>query len=304
MIHVTKGLVVAEPWIDLILSGQKTWEMRSTAPALRGWFGLIRKGSGAVCGVAQLVDVGRPLSPDEMVASFDKHRIPVGMIRSGEVARWNTPWVLGEVHSLPHPVPYRHRPGAVTWVTLDPDVTDAVARLAPGSSSARKDARPNTVANTSERSVTHFPRAVSSLQNLHPCKAEMDQASEMSLSQPLPPMSSIQQTSTSGMWGEVQITAGNIKNNHFYLRSFINHFPADLIGGSNRSNTAQRTAVIDWGGPTEVETDIDGEKQFFRARAWIARFYADNAAAPGDRVRVEETGPYSYRVSLRKKGAL
>jgi hypothetical protein len=52
-----KALIISEPWIDYILEGTKTWEMRSSGVSHRGWFGLIKKGTGAVHGVARLVDV-------------------------------------------------------------------------------------------------------------------------------------------------------------------------------------------------------------------------------------------------------
>jgi hypothetical protein len=32
---VTRGLIIDEPWISLILSGKKTWEMRSTNATIR-----------------------------------------------------------------------------------------------------------------------------------------------------------------------------------------------------------------------------------------------------------------------------
>lgn len=99
------------------------------------------------------------------------------------------------------------------------------------------------------------------------------------------------------------MTQGNLDNDHFYLRGLMDRFPLDLIGGSNKSQTAQKMAIIDWGGPTTTETDIDGSKQFFRARSWIRQFFTDTDAVPGDVVRVEETAPYRYRVSLIKKGA-
>jgi hypothetical protein len=40
-----KGLVIDEPWISLIISGEKTWEMRSRNTVVRGRIALIRKGS-------------------------------------------------------------------------------------------------------------------------------------------------------------------------------------------------------------------------------------------------------------------
>lgn len=124
---VSKGLIVADPWIEFILDGLKTWEMRSTGASHRGWFGLIRKGSGTVCGVARLVESGPSLTQEEMVASFDRHRIPAQMILGGQVAKWRTPWKMADVRRLALPVPYVHRQGAVTWVKLDDAAAAAVA---------------------------------------------------------------------------------------------------------------------------------------------------------------------------------
>src|SRR5688572_28347854 len=113
---VGKGLIIADPWIGYILEGRKTWEMRSQSTSFRGLFGLIRKGTCAVWGVARLVDCGTPLLPEQMIANHDKHQIPDSMIRSGEVAKWNTPWMLSDVWRLAASVPYTHRSGAVTWL--------------------------------------------------------------------------------------------------------------------------------------------------------------------------------------------
>lgn len=128
ILSVDKALVIADPWISLILSGQKNWEMRSTSASHRGWFGLIWKGLGAVYGVARLVDVKPPQSPEQMIEAYERHRIPKEMIRSGEVAAWNTPWVLADVRRLTTPVRYRHKNGAVTWVNLQDDVSEAIVR--------------------------------------------------------------------------------------------------------------------------------------------------------------------------------
>ena len=68
--RITKALIVADPWIEYLLNGTKDWEMRSSGASHRGWFGLIRKGSGAVQGVARLGDVGAPLTPEQMIANF------------------------------------------------------------------------------------------------------------------------------------------------------------------------------------------------------------------------------------------
>jgi hypothetical protein len=189
--HVAKGLIIADPWIGYILDGRKTWEMRSSETSVRGPFALIRKGTGAIWGIAALVDVGRALTPREMLASFDWHQIPADMIRSGQVAKWNTPWVFADIRSLATPVPYSHPSGAVTWVNLAEDVSRAIADqlgetpkaspLAPQS----KPFSPN-VESTSEREEM----------------AESD-------------------ASAGRLISKSQLTEGNIKNNHFYLRGYI-----------------------------------------------------------------------------------
>jgi hypothetical protein len=89
--HIVQGLIIADPWIGYILDGSKTWEMRSSPTQVRGAFALIRKGTGAVSGVATLAGVGWALTPAQMLETCHLHQIPAEMIRSGEVAKWNTP---------------------------------------------------------------------------------------------------------------------------------------------------------------------------------------------------------------------
>lgn len=114
----SKGLVIRHPWIDLILSGRKTWEMRSKPTSIRGEIALIRAGSGLVCGVATLVDCLPPLSLEELRATTSFHAIPDSELEEAYKGGWNTPWVLQDVNRLDPPVPYEHPPGAVVWVNL------------------------------------------------------------------------------------------------------------------------------------------------------------------------------------------
>ncbi|PWK61977.1 hypothetical protein C7455_1012 [Roseicyclus mahoneyensis] len=100
--------------------------------------------------------------------------------------------------------------------------------------------------------------------------------------------------------GMVEITQGNIDHNHIYLRSFFEKFPADAIGGSNRASAALREIAVDWGGDAIVMTDLDGAKRFFRKRGWIREFFERTGAKAGESVLVEQTGPYSYRVSMSR----
>lgn len=116
----------------------------------------------------------------------------------------------------------------------------------------------------------------------------------------------VSENARTGFWGEVELTGPNLnpKNSHFYLRGFLDRFPRDLLGGTSEADRAPKTAIVDWGGPATVETDIDGEdKKFFRKRGWVREFFEANKAEPGDWVRVEQREPYRYRVTLLKKGA-
>jgi hypothetical protein len=264
---VSKGLIIASPWIGYILEGRKTWEMRSRATSIRGWVGLIQKGAGAVYGVARITGCGNPQSPEEMIANHDRHLIPDAMIRSGEVAMWNTPWILSDVRRLPEPVPYRHCSGAVTWVELDPDVSAAIERAVP------------------------LPKVA-----LDPVPTRSKPATPAAAA---PAVGSSPRRSGTPI-GQTVLTEGNLKNSHIYLRGFFEHFPSDAIGGSNRGEAAPRTISVDWHRASPVETDLDGEKMFFRSRSIAKRFFADTGAEPGDRVLVTETAPYCYSLALQK----
>lgn len=124
-----KALVVAEPWMGLILSGRKTWELRSRRTQHRGPFALIRKGSGTVVGVAELSDCLAPLTTSTTADTVERHRIPPAVQPAAVAAGWVVPWVLTGVEPIP-PVSYAHPSGAVTWVCLDDATSTLVLKEA------------------------------------------------------------------------------------------------------------------------------------------------------------------------------
>jgi hypothetical protein len=279
--NITTALVIADPWIGMILDGSKTWEMRSTNTSRRGWIGLIRKGTGCVWGIAQIADSGLPMSPEKMIETFEKHRIPEHMIRSGEVSKWNTPWILKDVRVLNQPVPYTHKLGAVTWVSLDSEVSQAI---------------------TQQLTLSHTVDHVQSLQR--PSGNKLVDKPLSSAPKPIvserPVYSPPSSMGQGNLIGETELTEGNIKHSHIYLRSFIHKFPGDTIGGSNIMKMAAKKVSVDWGGSSLIETDLDGEKKFFRSRSWIRMFFERYGAEPGDRVQVIEVRPYHYRLQINK----
>ena len=108
---------IRAPFVDWILEGKKTWEIRSVATNIRGTVGLIKSKSLTVVGTCEIVDVVGPLT--------------MALIRKNAQSKLNeTPracedcvglyaWVLGNVRRLVEPVKYKHPSGAVVWVKLD-----------------------------------------------------------------------------------------------------------------------------------------------------------------------------------------
>jgi hypothetical protein len=127
------GLVIREPWIDMILDGAKTWELRTQRTTVRGEIALIRKGTGQIEGVAHLVDSLPQLDPRGLAESVQFHGVlpseQANVISNG----WLFPWLIVNTRRLSSPVPYLHPSGAVTWVKLDFSVVQSIARAKQGS---------------------------------------------------------------------------------------------------------------------------------------------------------------------------
>lgn len=124
---LASGLLIRPQWIDLILQGEKTWEMRSQPTRVRGTIGLIRQGSGLVVGTARLTESLPALTPDDYMQYREMHAIPEDMLDKVLANRWVFPWVLSDVYRLPEPVPYRHGSGPVVFISLEPSVIAAIA---------------------------------------------------------------------------------------------------------------------------------------------------------------------------------
>ena len=116
---IESGIVIADPWIDRILDGQKNWEMRSSSTSVRGPIALIKKGTGTIVGVATLTDCRGPFDKTELLQFVTKHTITEAQLATGAFDKWKYAWVLSDVKRLAHPIAYHHSKGAVIWVRLD-----------------------------------------------------------------------------------------------------------------------------------------------------------------------------------------
>jgi hypothetical protein len=115
---ITRGLLILKEPLDKILAGTKTWEVRGKATALRGPIALIQSKLGQVVGTCEVIDVVGPLS----LAELKRNARRTGFQPSQLPYLTTYAWVLRSAQRLPDPIPYRHPPGAVIWVRLEPRV--------------------------------------------------------------------------------------------------------------------------------------------------------------------------------------
>lgn len=110
-----KGLIIKPYWADLILCGDKTWEIRGSNTNVQGSVQIIKSKSGKIYGEAELYDCF-PLTEALYNENRDKHRVKMdfGMLW------YNKPhaWVFRNVKKYEKPIPYNHPQGAVIWVNL------------------------------------------------------------------------------------------------------------------------------------------------------------------------------------------
>jgi hypothetical protein len=125
---LSRGLVIDQPWVGLIADGAKIWEMRTRPTKVRGWIGLIEKGSGTIIGAAYLKDSLPALQRNKHQLKYRKHRVRPEPGHRTYKGKYLFPWVMAKAFRLPKPISYRHPSGAVIWVTLTDDVVHALTR--------------------------------------------------------------------------------------------------------------------------------------------------------------------------------
>lgn len=124
-----KALIIKTPYIDNILSGKKTWEMRSAPTKQRGLVGLIRGGSpGKVIGVVEIINSLGPFSKEEMLANRSKHLMTPERLDEPEASKYKNAWVLTNAKLLKQPISFKQKSGSVIWVNLDAETSASVLR--------------------------------------------------------------------------------------------------------------------------------------------------------------------------------
>ena len=107
------ALVVKKKWLDLILAGLKTWEVRARPTAKRGWIHLAEsQAGGELKGRARLVDCQK-LTEEAFNDHREHHCIP-----RWDMVPYKKPcaWVFKDAEKFEKPFLYDHKQGAVVWV--------------------------------------------------------------------------------------------------------------------------------------------------------------------------------------------
>lgn len=97
----------------------------------------------------------------------------------------------------------------------------------------------------------------------------------------------------------IELTQGNIDNDHFYMKEARHLIPVDAIGGSNKAAAGKPVTVTFVPGDT-IETDFDNDKKFFRARSPVGAFFRLAGAVAGDCVLLTKTADRHFEVRLLK----
>lgn len=109
-----KALIIKRPWIDYILEGKKTWEIRGSKTNIKGKIELIQSGSGLVVGSCEIIDC-KELTLEDYKRNIDKHNI-----QNVEDLPYKKTfaWVIADARRYETPRKYKHPQGAIIWVNL------------------------------------------------------------------------------------------------------------------------------------------------------------------------------------------
>jgi len=114
-----RGLLVKKPYIDLILSGKKKWEVRRRNTRIRGRIALVW--NNKVWGTVEIVDVRA--FPVDVMAERNEHGVSADEIRRyGKGKATLYAWILENPRPINPPVPVNVPRGAQVWVKLPKEV--------------------------------------------------------------------------------------------------------------------------------------------------------------------------------------
>lgn len=100
----------------------------------------------------------------------------------------------------------------------------------------------------------------------------------------------------------IELTAGNVRQNHVYISEHLDFFPADIVGESKLNDQSEARPIsitLDGLGET-IETDIGSDaksgkpRRMFRKRDWVKRFIEFHKLQEGDVLALERHQEQRY----------
>lgn len=95
------------------------------------------------------------------------------------------------------------------------------------------------------------------------------------------------------------LTSGNLRHHHIYLNDAVHLFPAQCLGGATRAD-AGKPVTLEFDDGTVAKTDVVKARRLFRARAPWGKWFASRRAQVGDTVIIERRSDRRYAVMLRQ----
>ena len=107
-------LIIQRPWIDLILDGRKSLEVRGKfcKKERERIYLALSGGGGIILGSVEFVRSHGPLSRDEWASLATKHCVAGDALPYGSST---FAWEVAKPIRFSTPVPYHHKPGIVVW---------------------------------------------------------------------------------------------------------------------------------------------------------------------------------------------
>ena len=111
-------LIIQQPWIELILSGVKTLEIRGKIckkPGGERVYLALSGGGGIVLGSAEFVACHGPFSKAEWTSRRREHCVEAAKLPYGTTFGWE----VRKPQRFRAPVRYAHKPGVVVWAVME-----------------------------------------------------------------------------------------------------------------------------------------------------------------------------------------
>lgn len=103
----------------------------------------------------------------------------------------------------------------------------------------------------------------------------------------------------------ITVTAGNLRQNHFYIAKHLDFLPQDCIGPAKRTSQSTTRIEIELDGLSKtIATDIGVDaktgkpRRFIRDRAWIGKFFRHHKVREGAELVLSRLSDHRFRLSM------